>query len=44
MTSLGNSNLNEIKNVSSFNANGFSAHLSDGYGQHDSFYWIAIGY
>lgn len=30
--------------IGSFSANGFSAHLSDGYGQHDSFYWIAIGY
>ena len=30
--------------VGSFSANGFSAHLSDGYGQHDSFYWRAIGY
>ena len=31
-------------NVDGFNPNGFNAHLSDGYGQHDSFYWIAIGY
>lgn len=30
--------------IGSFSANGFSAHLSDSYGQHDSFYWIAIGY
>ena len=29
--------------LANFDSNGFIAHLSDGYSQHDEFFWIAIG-
>ena len=29
--------------LANFDSNGFIAHLSDGYSQHDAFFWIAIG-